>query len=161
MDLLQRIGETLIDKFYGKTVGTDGDFSGSGCLSLSGTIPPHGPFPIQVNINQWTTTEVTQPSINLEPIQSEPMGSNRIGSGGSGKHRLWTQIRVSVDQQVHGQSIASILGAEIVNYLDIARFQPSGSGKEAYPESPQWSLMHDPNGQLLHYDYLVLWNYYV
>ena len=155
-NVLNRISETLINYFDGKTVGDQGTFSGSGSTSFSGT--GHGPFTIEVNINQWELTDVNYPSINLRPIQSEPMGRDRIKNRG-GKQRLWTQILVSVDQQLHGQSVAGVLSEELINYLDQTHFQPSGTGKEVYVESTQVDIR--PEGQILHYDHTVWWNYHL
>ncbi len=155
-DVLNRIAETLIEEFSGKTVGDGGDFSGSGTTSFSGT--GHGPFTIQVNANQWETKEVNYPSINLLPILSEPMGRDRMNNTG-GKHRLWVQIRLSVDQQKHGQSVAGVMAAGLRNYIDTTRFQPSGTGKEVYVDSSDIDIVLD--GQLLHYDFTVKWNYHL
>lgn len=154
--VIHRIAETLIAAFDGKTVGDGGDFSGSGSISLSGT--GHGPFDLNVFTNQWKTEQVTTPSINFRPIQSEPMGRDRIWNTG-GKQRLWTQFRVTVDQQEHGQSIAGVLDQALRSYLDTTRFQPSGTGREVYIDSTQCEIILE--GQLLHYDYLVLWNYHL
>lgn len=154
-DVIDRIIETLIDEFSGTSVGDGGTFSGSGSLSFSGT--GHGPFDIQVNTQQWESVKVTHPSINFRMIQSEPMGSDRLQNTG-GKHRLWTEIRVSVDQQEHGQSIAGVMSEAVYSYLGDTRFQPSGSGKEVYIDSDTVTV--EPEGQLLHYIHLILWNYH-
>ncbi len=127
-DVLNRIAETLNEKFSGTTVGDTGTWSGSGITSLSGT--GHGPFDVQVNINQWEE-RVINPSINFGPISTEGRGRDLINNTG-GKQRLATQIVVSVDQQRHGQSVAGILADEVFAYLDETRFQPSGTGKEVY-----------------------------
>lgn len=154
-DVLNRIAETLILEFDGKTVGDGGDFSGSGSTSFSGT--NHGPFTIQVNVNQWETKEVNYPSINLRPILTESMGRDRIKNSG-GKQRLWTQFLLSVDQQLHGQSVTGVLEGALRNYIDTTRFQPSGTGKEVYVNSTDIEIR--PEGQILHYDFTVKWNYH-
>ena len=154
-DVLNRIAETLIEAFDGKTVGDGGDFSGSGTTSFTGT--DHGPFTIEVNVNQWENNEVNYPSINLRPILTEPMGNDRMRNSG-GKQRLWTQLLISVDQQKHGQSVAGVLAEELRNYIDTTRFQPSGTGKEVYVDSTQISIR--PEGQVLMYDFTVTWNYH-
>ena len=155
-DVLNRIMETLDAHFSGTSVGDGGTWSGSGTTSLSGT--GHGPFPIQVNLNQWETSRVTYPSINFRPIQSESIGRDKIINRG-GKQRLWTQVLISVDQQLHGQSVAGVISEEFRNFLNTTRFQPSGTGKEVYVDSSQMAMM--PEGQILNYDFTVLWNYYL
>ena len=154
-DVLNRIAETLIVHFSGTTVGDGGTWSGSGTTSFSGT--DHGPFSVEVNINQWEFNKVNYPSINFHPIMTEPMGRDRIHNSG-GKQRLWTQFLISVDQQLHGQSVAGVLADELRNYIDTTRFQPSGTGKEVYVDSTQVDIR--PEGRVLHYDFTVMWNYH-
>jgi len=154
--LLNRINETIIARFNGKSVGDGGDFSGSGTFSLSGT--HHGPFTIQVNVNQWDRREVKFPAINVRPSQSEPVGRDRIYNSG-GKQRLWVQFLVMVNQQEHGQSVAGAIDHEFRNYLDTTNFQPSGTGHSVYIEGTRWQMR--PDGETLYYDYTVLMNYHV
>lgn len=159
LDVVDKFKSTLLDFFSGTTVGDGGDFSGSGSLSLSGT--GHGPFAIQVNVNQWELfngkKEVTYPSINIEVIQSEPIGRDRLNDTG-GLQRLWLNFRASVDQQVHGESIVGVLEQSLRTYFANTRFSPSGSNREVYHESTTTTPL--PEGQLLHYDLLTLWKYH-
>ena len=155
-DVIQRIQETLLEPFSGTSVGDGGTYSGSGSLSLSGT--GHGPFSIDVNVNQWEENDVTYPSINFRVIQSEPIGRDQLMNRG-GKQRLWVQFLISVDQQLQGQSIAGVLNQELQNYLNSTRFQPSGTGKEVYFDSIDTGIR--PEGQILHYDSTVKWNYHL
>jgi hypothetical protein len=154
-DILNRVAETLIEHFSGTTVGDGGTWSGSGTTSFSGT--DHGPFPVLVNVNQWETTEVQYPSVNMTPVLSEPMGRDRINNSG-GLHRAWVRFRVSVDQQKHGQSVAGVLTDELINFLRTTHFQPSGTGKTAYVTDTDFEFI--PDGQLLHYDSTPKWKYY-
>lgn len=154
-ELIDRIAETLLDEFSGTTVGDGGDFSGSGALSLSGT--GFGPFNIQVNINQWENPVVTNPSINLNPTQSEGLGAENFVNDG-GKQRLWVQFVMTVDQQVHGQAIAGVLDQAFRAWLNDTSFQPSGTGLSPYVDSSP--TIRRPEGQLLNYDTTVFFRYF-
>jgi len=155
LEFSSKIATELLTFFSGTTVGDGGTFSGSGTLSLSGT--GHGPFAIDVNVNQWENNRVTYPSINFQVVQSNSIGRDRLTNTGGLKEST-VQFRISVNQQLHGQSVADVLLREVDNFLWNTRFTPSGSGKEIYRQGSDTDMYYE--GELLHYSFLVKWKHY-